>query len=72
MLSACSVRVAMLCVNRAAGPGGGGHGPNQPGYEGRREEPRRHGEVLRPLCPAMEEVRLNINVLTNDLSDHLK
>ena len=45
-----------LCVYRAAGPHRGRHGPDQPGHEGRGEEPGRAGEVLRPVCLTVEEV----------------
>ena len=46
-----------MCACRAAGQSGGGDGQDQRRYARCREEPRGHGEVLRPLRAPLEEVR---------------
>lgn len=46
----------LYCKCRAIGQSGGGDGQDQRGYAWRREEPRGHGEVLRPLRAPLEEV----------------
>lgn len=46
-----------MCVNRAIGQNRGGNGPDQRGHARGGEESVGHGEVLRHLCAAVQQVR---------------
>jgi len=52
-----SVVVSCCCVHRTNWSYWRGNGPDQPRHARCWEEPARHGEMLRTLCPAMETVR---------------
>lgn len=49
---------AGVCVDRAIGQDRGGHGPDQRGHARGGEESLRHGEVLRYLCAAVQQVSI--------------
>ena len=63
-------------VHRTTGPHRGGHGPDQRGHERGREELEWHGEMLRHLRAALQQVSYSatcrglVNVAPSTLSAH--
>lgn len=57
-----------MCVNRAIGQNRGGHGSDQRGHARGREEPLGHGEMLRDLCAAVQQVRTTLTRLASALA----
>lgn len=56
-LTRVDLKRLLMCVNRAIGQNRGGHGPDQRGHARSREESVGDGEMLRHLCPSLQQVR---------------